>query len=88
MAFVEHLTRPAHQWKVGGLPLASQLILHAKNGKAKPVIVKAYVDLKGKPYRKLLKQAKSWALNDDYQCPGPIQFFGKSELTDSVPLIL
>jgi len=88
MAFVEHLTRPAHQWTVGGLPLASQLILHAKNGQAKPVIAKAYVDLKGKPYRKLQKHAKSWALKDDYQCPGPIQFFGQSELTDSVPLIL
>ncbi len=84
MAFVENLTRPAQEWTVGGLPLASQLMVR----NTKPVIVKAYVDLKGTPYQRLQKQASSWALDDHYQCPGPIQFFGEPELTDSVPLIL
>lgn len=88
MAFVKNLTRPVQDWAVGGLPLASQLIFYAKNEKAKPVIGKAFVDLKGRPYQKLQNQAAQWALKDDYQCPGPIQFFGESALTDSIPLIL
>jgi pyrophosphate--fructose-6-phosphate 1-phosphotransferase len=88
MAFVEHLSKPASEWSIGGLPLASQLILHAKNAQKKPVIVKAYVDLKGTPYHRLKKHADKWALEDDYQCPGPTQFFGELALTDSVPLIL
>ena len=86
MAFVENLTRPAQEWDIGGLPLASQLIFYAKDEKAKPVIGKAFVDLKGQPYQRL--RAASWALEDDYQCPGPIQFFGDPALTDSIPLIL
>ncbi len=84
MAFVEHLSKPASEWSIGGLPLASQLILCQK----KPVIVKAYVDLKGTPYHRLKKHADKWALEDDYQCPGPTQFFGESALTDSVPFII
>jgi diphosphate-dependent phosphofructokinase len=88
MAFVEHLSKPASEWTVGGLPLASQLILHKKNDQKKPVIVKAYVDLKDTPYRRLQKHASKWAVEDDYQCPGPTQFFGESSLTDSVPLII
>ncbi len=88
MAFVEHLSKPASEWSIGGLPLASQLILHAKNSQKKPVIVKAYVDLKDTPYHRLKKHAEKWAVEDDYQCPGPTQFFGEPALTDSVPLIL
>ncbi len=88
MAFVENLSKPASEWSVGGLPLASQLILHTKNDQKKPVIVKAYVDLKDTPYQRLQKHVSKWAVEDDYQCPGPTQFFGEAALTDSVPLIL
>lgn len=83
MAFVEGLTRPASEWGIGGVPLASLLEI-----KAKPVIAKAYVNLQGKPYRFLQEHAAQWAVEDDYQCPGPIQFFGEPELTETTPLIL
>ncbi len=85
MAFVSNLTRPPSAWTVGGVPLASLLDLEERKGKLKPVIAKAYVDLKGPAYHKL---SPDWALTDDYQCPGPIQFFGDPALTDSVPAIL
>lgn len=85
MAFIGNLTRPPAEWSCGGVPLTSLLHLEERQGKAKPVIAKAYVDLRGKPYQKL---AASWALADDYQFPGPIQFFGDTAVTDSVPLIL
>lgn len=83
MAFVEGLSGPVSAWGIGGVPLASLLEV-----KAKPVIAKAFVDLHGKPYRDLQEHAEHWALHDDYQCPGPIQFFGEPALTDSIPLIL
>jgi pyrophosphate--fructose-6-phosphate 1-phosphotransferase len=85
MAFVGNLTEPPSAWTIGGVPLASLLELEERKGKLKPVIAKAYVDLKGKAYQKL---SPHWALTDDYQCPGPIQFFGDAAITDSVPLIL
>jgi pyrophosphate--fructose-6-phosphate 1-phosphotransferase len=83
MAFVDNLTHPASEWAIGGVPLAS--LMEMKN---KPVIAKTYVDLHGKAYQRLLDHAPQWALGDDYQCAGPIQFFGEPALTESIPLIL
>ncbi|HEX2579425.1 MAG TPA: diphosphate--fructose-6-phosphate 1-phosphotransferase [Rhabdochlamydiaceae bacterium] len=85
MAFVHQLAKPPKEWSIGGVPLSSQLILQSQK---KPVIVKTYVDLKGTPYGRLQKQTAKWALEDDYQCPGPTQFFGEPAVTDSIPLIL
>lgn len=88
MAFVHPVSRPVREWSVGGLPLTSQMELHERKGKLKPVIGKAYVDLQGKPYARLKQNAAKWALEDDYHSPGPIQFFGDPALTDSIPIIL
>ncbi len=88
MAFVGPLTKPPLNWNVGGVPLTPQLEMFERKGKMKPAIAKAYVDLKGKPYQTLQKNAGEWALKDDYQYPGPIQFFGEPDITDSLPLIL
>ena len=85
MAFVQHLAKPAEEWSIGGVPLASQLILQSQK---KPVIVKTYVDLKGTPYVRLQKHAAKWAVEDDYQSPGPTQFFGEPAVTDSIPITL
>ena len=85
MSCIENLTAPPASWTCSGLPLTSLLHLEERKGKQKPVIAKAFVDLQGKAYQKL---STDWALNDDYQCPGPIQFFGDAAVTDSIPLIL
>ncbi|HNA62969.1 MAG TPA: diphosphate--fructose-6-phosphate 1-phosphotransferase, partial [Rhabdochlamydiaceae bacterium] len=79
MAFVSNLTAPVAEWTIGGLPLTSQMSMEERGGKKKPLIQKTYVDLNGKPYKRL---QKSWELTDDYQTPGPMQF------DDSIPLIL
>ena len=79
MAFVSNLTAPVAEWTIGGLPLTTQMLMEERGGKKKPLIQKTYVDLNGKPYKKL---QKSWELIDDYQIPGPMQF------DDSIPLIL
>jgi diphosphate-dependent phosphofructokinase len=88
MAFVGNLKGSIAQWSVGGLPLTSLLHFEERKGKKKPVIQKALVDLKGKAYLQFKKQSEGWALNDNYQSPGPIQFYGDSALTESVPAII
>ena len=57
-------------------------------GKKKGVIRKALVDLKGPSFAFFESQRDQWMEEDDYLCPGPIQFNGPLELTDPPPLTL
>lgn len=83
-----HLAEPVEKWKFTGVPLTSLFTLEERKGKTKPVIQKALVDLEGKPFLEFKKHREKWKLEDDYVYPGPIQFFGPEELTDSVSLSL
>jgi len=74
-------------WMIGGVPLTPLMHFEERKGKKSAVIAKTVVDLQGRPYQYLKKVASKWALEDDYQSPGPIQFFGDPKLTDSIPLI-
>ena len=62
--------------------------MEERKGKQKPVICKALVDIQGKSFARFAKIRKSWEMDDVYRSPGPMQFSGCSELTDSVPCIL
>ena len=79
---------PISEWTPEGLPLTMLMHVEQRAGKQKPVIQKALVDLKGKPFQKFAKMRNSWRIEDHYCNPGPIQFFGPKELTDSIPHIL
>ena len=79
---VRNLTKPADQWIAGGIPLTMMMNLERRHGKDKPVIKKALVELDGKPYKEFLSKREAWAMEDDYQYPGPIQYFGPSEVCD------
>lgn len=88
MSCVKNLANPVQEWQIAGIPLTSMMTTEKRLGKFKAVIEKALVDLKGKPFS-LLKQARErWAIEDDYACPGPIQFFGPPELTESITVTL
>ena len=53
------------------------------NGKMKPVIQKALVDLNGAPFKYLQDHREKWAdANTSYIYPGPIQYYGPSEVCD------
>ncbi len=82
LSSVRNLTKPASQWLAGGIPLTMMMNLERRHGKEKPVIKKALVELDGKPFRTLLENRERWAKEDDYQYPGPIQYFGPSEVCD------
>ena len=88
IACVQDLAKPVEEWAVGGKRLTTMIALEHKHGKEKPVITKALVDLKGKPFTKFKALRETWAFRDDYCYPGPIQFFGPSEITESIPLTL
>lgn len=83
MALVQNLTAPASEWQAGGVPITMMMNMERRSGKLKPVIQKALVDLKGKPFLYLKEHRAQWAdANTSYIYPGPIQYYGPSEVCD------
>ncbi|AHE62368.1 diphosphate--fructose-6-phosphate 1-phosphotransferase [Borrelia parkeri] len=88
MSSVKNLNKNATEWLAGGVPLTMMMHMEERYGVAKPVIKKALVDLKGAPFNEFVKNREEWAVNNLYVFPGPIQYFGVSELVDEVTLTL
>ncbi|BDU63291.1 pyrophosphate--fructose 6-phosphate 1-phosphotransferase [Candidatus Borrelia fainii] len=88
MSSVKNLNKNATEWLAGGVPLTMMMNMEERYGVAKPVIKKALVDLKGAPFNEFVKNREEWAVNNLYVFPGPIQYFGVSELVDEVTLTL
>ena len=80
MAYIKNTTLSSEDWIAGGVPFTMMLNIERRKGKNVPVIKKALVDLKGKPYLKFKENRKNWAYNTCYMYPGPIQYFGPNEL--------
>lgn len=88
MAVVKGLTGSVSDWKAGGIPLPSMMNLERRHGGMKPVIRKALVNLKDKPFLALKSARKEWSIKDCYRYPGPIQFYGEGNIVDSISLTL
>ena len=88
MSALQGIAKPVEEWKAAGVPLVSMMHMEQRQGKMKPVIKKALVELNGKPFAMFKKQREAWMLADDYTSPGPIQFGGPKELTESTVLTL
>ena len=73
MSAIRHLAKPAAEWEAGGIPITMMMNMEHRNGKQKPVIKKALVDLKGKPFKVFANSRKLWAKESCYIYPGPIQ---------------
>lgn len=82
LSSVRNLTKPPKQWICGGIPLTMMMNIEKRHGKEKPVIQKALVDLKDRPFKELVKNRDKWALTESYIFPGPIQYFGPEVVTD------
>ncbi|MDR3306259.1 MAG: diphosphate--fructose-6-phosphate 1-phosphotransferase [Endomicrobium sp.] len=76
MSFVGNLLKAPKQWECGGIPITMMMNVERRNGKDKPVIRKALVDLSGKPFKEFVKMRDKWAASESYVFPGPIQYFG------------
>jgi pyrophosphate--fructose-6-phosphate 1-phosphotransferase len=81
--FAQNVTQPAENWLMGGVPVTSLLNMELRKGKIKPVIRKALVDIDGPVFGTFAAHRESWVVEDSFQFPGPIQYFGPSEVTDS-----
>ncbi|WP_262327641.1 diphosphate--fructose-6-phosphate 1-phosphotransferase [Carboxylicivirga litoralis] len=82
MASVRNLTAPSTEWIAGGVPVTMMMNMEKRHGEMKPVIQKALVQLNGAPFQKLVESREEWAINPSYVYPGPIQYFGPSEVCD------
>ena len=82
MAIVKNTTAGTDQWKAGGVPITMMMNMERRNGEMKPVIRKALVELDGKPFKTFAAHRDEWAKNTCYVYPGPIQYWGPSEVCD------
>ena len=82
MAIVKNTTASTDEWKAGGVPITMMMNMERRNGKMKPVIRKALVELDGKPFKALAAKRDQWAKETCYVYPGPIQYWGPSEVCD------
>jgi len=88
IASVRNTTAPAEQWIAGGIPITMMMNMERREGKLKPVIRKALVELDAAPFKTFAAQRDQWALSTDYVYPGPIQYFGPSEVCDQPTITL
>ncbi len=82
MAIVKNTTAPADQWIAGGVPITMMMNMERRNGEMKPVIRKALVELDGAPFKEFAAHRDRWAKDTCYVYPGPIQYWGPSEVCD------
>ncbi len=82
MSSVRNTTAPAAEWVAGGVPITMMMNMERRHGEMKPVIQKALVDLDGAPFKYFESQRDKWAVETDYVYPGPIQYFGPTEVCD------
>ena len=82
MSSVRNTTALAEEWIAGGVPITMMMNMERRHGEMKPVIQKALVKLDGKPFQYFAAHREHWAMSTDYVYPGPIQYFGPTEVCD------
>ena len=83
MSSVRNTTAPAAEWIAGGVPITMMMNMERRHGKMKPVIQKALVKLDGAPFKFFAAHREAWADEQmSYVYPGPIQYFGPTEVCD------
>jgi pyrophosphate--fructose-6-phosphate 1-phosphotransferase len=80
---IRNLTAGTENWVAGGVPTTMMMNIERRHGADKPVIQKALVDLNGKPFKYFAEHRNEWAKSEEYLYPGPIQYFGPSEVCDA-----
>lgn len=82
MASVRNTTEASENWIAGGIPITMMMNMERRHGKMKPVIQKALVKLEGAPFRYFAENRAEWGEKTLYVYPGPIQYFGPTEVCD------
>jgi pyrophosphate--fructose-6-phosphate 1-phosphotransferase len=84
MSSIRNLTAPAEEWIACGIPITMMINMEKRHGHMKPVIQKALVDLNGAPFNYFVSKRDEWAKSTQFVYPGPIQYFGPSEICDMI----
>jgi len=79
---IRNTTESAENWIAGGVPTTMMMNMERRHGAMKPVIQKALVRLDGAPFKTFASQRDVWAKETCYVYPGPIQYFGPTEVCD------
>ncbi|MDD7272748.1 MAG: diphosphate--fructose-6-phosphate 1-phosphotransferase [Prevotella sp.] len=82
MAIVKNTTAKSDEWIAGGVPITMMMNMERRNGEMKPVIRKALVELEGAPFKAFAAKRDLWAKQTSYIYPGPVQYWGPSEVCD------
>ncbi len=82
LSTITNLSKPATEWKAGGMPITKMMNLEQRHGKQKPVIRKALVELDGKPFRYFAERRELWAVETAFKYPGAIQYYGPESVCD------
>ncbi len=82
MSSVKNTFKPVDEWIAGGIPITMMMNMEKRNGEMKPVIKKALVELDGAPFKYFVEHRDKWAKETCFVYPGPIQYFGPSEVCD------
>ena len=82
MSIIKNTAAPAAEWIAGGVPITMMMNMERRNGAMKPVIRKALVELDGAPFKFFAAHREEWAKNTCYVYPGPIQYWGPTEVCD------
>ena len=88
MSYISGLVKPADEWSAGAVPLTAMMNVEHRHGADKPVIKKALVELNGKPFKAYAAKRAQWAVETSYVYPGPIQYYGPSEVCDATTVTL
>ncbi len=88
MSSVRNTTAPADEWIAGGVPVTMMMNMEKRHGHMKPVIQKALVELDGAPFKYLAENREKWAIETSYLYPGPIQYWGPTEVCDRTTMTL
>ena len=82
MASIRNTQGPASQWIAGGVPVTMMMNMEKRHGAMKAVIQKALVRLDGAPFKEFAKNRDEWAIKTSFVYPGPIQYWGPTEVCD------
>ena len=85
---VMNLEKGIENAQPGGVPLPSLMNIERRHGENKAVIKKALVELDSAPFLYFKEHRDLWALEDKYNNPGPIQYFGPDEIIKQIPQLL
>jgi pyrophosphate--fructose-6-phosphate 1-phosphotransferase len=62
--------------------------METRDDKPAPVIQKALVRLDGAPFKEFASKRREWEIKTDYVYPGPIQYFGPTEVCNQPTITL